>query len=72
MCHPPALVGCSEVKVGSILQGIWPQSKVECLRPGGTHVEQLLPCTFQGVLDGLLRNAILKVGIDLTKGELLP
>jgi hypothetical protein len=60
------------VKVGCILQCIWPQCKVDCLRPVGVHVEQLLLCSFQKVPDGLLGNAILKVGIDSTEGELLP
>ncbi len=40
--------------------------------PAGTHLEQLLPCAFQEVPDGLLGNALLKVGIDPTEGELLP
>ncbi len=44
---------------------------MDCLRPADAHVEQLLPCAFQEVLDGLLGNAILKVGIDPTEGELL-
>jgi hypothetical protein len=34
-------------------------------------MEQLFPCAFQEVPDGLLINAILKVGIDSTEGELL-
>ncbi len=60
------------MKVSCILQGIWPQCKVDCLRPAGARMEQLLPCAFQEVLDGLLGDAILKVGIDPTEGELLP
>ncbi len=59
------------MKVGCILQGIWPQSKVDHIRPAGACVEQLLLCTFQEVPDGSLGNAILKVGIDPTEGELL-
>jgi hypothetical protein len=35
-------------------------------------VEQLLACAFQEVLDGLLGDAILKVGIYPTEGDLLP
>jgi hypothetical protein len=35
-------------------------------------MEQLLLCAFQEVPDGLLSDAILKVGIDPTEGELLP
>jgi hypothetical protein len=34
-------------------------------------MEQLLPCAFQEVLDGLLGNAVLEVGIYPTEGELL-
>ncbi len=60
------------MKVSCILQGIWPQCKVDCLRPAGAHMEQLLPCTFGEVSDGLLGDAILEVGIYPTEGELLP
>ncbi len=60
------------MKVGDIPQGIWPQSKVDCLQPAGVRMEQLLPCAFSEVMDGLLGNAILKVGINPTEGELLP
>ncbi len=60
------------MKVGCIAQGIWPQSEVDCLRPAGACMEQLLPCAFQEVLDGLLGDAILEVGIYPTEGELLP
>jgi hypothetical protein len=45
---------------------------VDCLWPAGVHMEQLLPCTFGEVLDGLLGDAILEVGIYPTEGELLP
>jgi hypothetical protein len=38
----------------------------------GARVEQLLACAFQEVLDGLLGDAILVVGIYPTEGELLP
>jgi hypothetical protein len=58
--------------VGCILQGIWAQCKVDRLWPAGTRVKQLLLCAFQEVPDGLLSDAILKVGIDPTEGELLP
>ncbi len=60
------------MKVGCISQGIWPQCKVDCLWPAGAHMEQLLLCAFREVPDGLLGDAILKVGIDPTEGELLP
>jgi hypothetical protein len=60
------------VKVGCIPQGIWPQSKVDCLQTASARVEQLLPCAFREVPGGLLGNAILKVGIDPTEGESLP
>jgi hypothetical protein len=35
-------------------------------------MEQLLPCTFREVLDGLFSDAVLEVGIYPTEGELLP
>ncbi len=60
------------MKVGCIAQGIWPQSKVDCLRPVGMCMEQLGPCAFREVLDGLLGDAVLEVGIHPTEGELLP
>ncbi len=60
------------MKVGCILQGIWPQCKVDCFRPAGAHMEQLLPCAFQMVSDGSFGGAVLEVGINPTEGELLP
>ncbi len=60
------------MKVGCIAQGIWPHSEVDCLRPAGARMEQLLPCAFREVSDGSLGDAILEVGIYPTEGELLP
>ncbi len=60
------------MKVGCIAQGIWPQSKVDCLWPAGARMEQLLPCAFREVSDGSLGDAVLEVGIYPTEGELLP
>ncbi len=45
---------------------------MDCLWPAGARVEQLLPCALREIPDGLLGDAILKVGIDPTEGELLP
>ncbi len=45
---------------------------MDSLWPVGARMEQLFPRAFREVPDGLLGNAILKVGIDSTKGELLP
>ncbi len=45
---------------------------MDCLWPAGARVEQLLLCAFREVPDGLLGDAILKVGIDPTENELLP
>ncbi len=59
------------MKVHSIAQGIWPQGKVDRLGPVGVCMKQLLACAFQEVLDGSLGNAILEVGIYVTKGGLL-
>ncbi len=60
------------MKVGCIPQGIRSQSKMDHLWPGGACVEQLLARTFQEVLDGLLGNVVLEVGIYPTEHELLP
>ncbi len=60
------------MKVHIIAQGVWPQGKVDRLWPAGARMKQLLACTLQEVLDGLLGNAILEVGVYPTKGELLP
>jgi hypothetical protein len=59
------------VKVRSIVHSIQPQGKVDGLWPVGAHVKQLLARALQEVLDGLLGDAILEVGINPTKGELL-
>ncbi len=59
------------MKVHGIAQGVWPQGKVDPLGPAGMRVEQLLACALQEVLDGLLGNAVLEVGVHATKGELL-
>jgi hypothetical protein len=36
-----------------------------------SHIEELLPHALAEVMDGLLRNAILEVGIDPAKGKML-
>ena len=54
------------------MQGVGPQGKVDRLWPASARMEQLLVCAFQEVLDGLLGDAILEVGIFPTEGELLP
>jgi hypothetical protein len=59
------------VKVRSIAQGIQIQGKVDCLGSAGVRVKQLLARALQEVLDGLLSNAILEVGVHARKGELL-
>jgi hypothetical protein len=60
------------VKVSCILQGTWPQCKVDRLWPVGGRIEQLLARTFREVLDGLIVDALLEVGIYPTEGKLLP
>ncbi len=45
---------------------------MDSLRLVDACMEQLFPCSFQEVTNGLLGDAILKVGIDPTEGELLP
>jgi hypothetical protein len=44
---------------------------VHCLWPASACVEQLLASTLGEVVDGVLGDAILEVGIDAAKGELL-
>ncbi len=59
------------MKVHGVVQRIWPQRKVNPLGPAGARVEQLVVHALQEVLDGLLGNAILELGIHPTKSELL-
>ncbi len=54
-----------------IAQGIWPQRKVNCLRPASVSMQQLLARTLQEIADGALSNAILEVSVYATEGELL-
>ncbi len=54
-----------------VAQHIWPQGEVDCLRPVGTCVKQLLVHALQEVTDGLLRDAVLEVHVHAAKGELL-
>ncbi len=60
------------MKVRGIAQGIWPQGKVDRLWPAGACVEQLLVHALREVLDGLLGDTILEMGVYPTKSELLP
>ncbi len=59
------------MKVRGIVQGVQPQSKEDRLWPAGVCMKQLLARTLQEVMDGLLGNAILEVGIYPTKRKLL-
>ncbi len=45
---------------------------MDCLQPAAARIEQLFPCAFQEVSDGLLGDTVLEVGIYPTEGELLP
>ncbi len=53
------------------MQGIWPQRKVNCLRPASASMQQLLARALQEIADGALGNAILEVSVYTTEGELL-
>ncbi len=52
-------------------QGVWPQRKVNCLRPASASVQQLLARALQEIADGVLGDAVLEMGINATEGELL-
>ncbi len=60
------------MEVNGAPEGIWPKGQVDGGRPLLACMEELLPCTFSKVPDGLFCNAILEVGIDPTEGESLP
>ncbi len=54
-----------------IAQCIGPQCEVHRCGPSSPSVQQLLSCAFGEVTDGALGDAILKVGVQATEGELL-
>ncbi len=54
-----------------VVQGVWPQCKMNCLQPASASVQQLLVRALQEIADGALGNAILKIGIYATEGDLL-
>jgi hypothetical protein len=60
------------MKVDSTPKCIRPEGQVNGGRPALARMEELLPCTLAEIPDGFLGNAILKVGVDPTEGELLP
>ncbi len=60
------------MEVNRAPQGIWPKGQGDGSRPSLARMEELLPCTLLKVPDGLFCNAILKVEINPTEGELLP
>ncbi len=59
------------MEVDSTPECIMPEGQVDGGRPALACMEELLPCTLPEISDGFLCNAILEVGIDLTKGESL-
>ena len=59
------------MKEGSVPEGIWPQSKVDCSWPSGASVEKLLACTVGKVTNGTLRDPILEMCIDAAEGKSL-
>ncbi len=60
------------MKVSGTPECIWLEGQVNGGRPVLARVEELLPCTFSEVPDGLFCNAVLEMGIDSTEGEMLP
>ncbi len=54
-----------------IAQGIWPQRKVNCLRPASASIHQLLACALRAIADGALGDVILEVSVYATEGEFL-
>ncbi len=54
-----------------IAQCVGPQCKVHRCGPASSGVQQLLACAFGEVMDGALGDAILKVSVHATEGELL-
>ena len=59
------------VEERGIAQCVGPQCKVHHCRPSSPGMQQLFACVFGEVADGALSNAILKVGVYATEGELL-
>jgi hypothetical protein len=59
------------VEEHSVAQGIWPQCKVNFLKPASASVQQLLARTLREIADGALGDAILEVSVYATEGELL-
>ncbi len=69
MCHPPALASyCGDAQCCAMHMD---QGKMHCFRPVNTSVEQLLARALWEVSHGSLSNAILKVCVYPTKGEIL-
>ena len=50
---------------------IWPQRKVDALRPSSFCMQELLPRCLGEVANGSLSDAVLEVSVDAAKGECL-
>jgi hypothetical protein len=59
------------MEVNHVPEGVWPKGQVDGGRPLLLCMEELLPCTLAEVPDGLLRDAILEMGVDPAKGKTL-
>jgi hypothetical protein len=57
------------VEERSVAQGVWPQRKVNCLRPASVSMQQWLVRALREIVDGALGNAILEVSVYATEGE---
>ena len=53
------------------MQCVGPQCEMHRCGPSSPGVQQLLLCAFGEVADGVLGDAILKVGVHATEGELM-
>ena len=54
-----------------VAQGVGPQREVHRCGPLSPGVQQLLACALGEVVNAALRDTILEVGVDATKGKLL-
>ena len=50
---------------------IWPQRKMDALRPSSFCMQELLPHCLGEVADGSLSDAVLEVSVDAAKGKCL-
>ncbi len=59
------------MEINCVPEGVWPKGQVHGSWPLLLHTKELLPHALGEVADGLFCNAVLEVGINPAKGELL-